>query len=263
MKEIPMKKMFAYGTAVLLLSSAPLFAQVGSGTSGQGGITPSQGGATQPPSNGGATDQGGSRQGPAGRDGATPDPSPAGSATESRPDDSSPKSGDTRSGAKRDEKAGAAASDDRGFVIEAAQGGVAEVELGKLAGEKASNARVKQFAARMVTDHGKANDELKALAERRNITVPSGLGVEQKATRDRLAKLSGEAFDRAYVQAMVDDHEKDVAAFRNEAGNGKDPEVKTWASKTLFTLEEHLKLVQDLFQSLGRGAVGTSGASPR
>lgn len=149
----------------------------------------------------------------------------------------------------------AKASPDRHFVTEAAVGGMAEVELGKLAAEKASKDEVKKFGQRMADDHGKANDELKSLAQSRQITLPAAIDAKHKATIDRLSKLSGEAFDRAYVQETLKDHQKDVAAFRTESKSGKDPEVKAWAGKTLPTLEEHLKLVQDL----NRGAVGTSG----
>jgi putative membrane protein len=144
---------------------------------------------------------------------------------------------------------------DHHFVTDAAVGGMAEVELGKVAAEKAANADVKQFGQRMADDHGKANDELKSLAQSKQITLPSAIDAKHKATIDQLSKLSGEAFDRAYVQEMLKDHQKDVAAFRAESKSGKDPEVKAWADKTLPILEDHLKMVQDL----NRTAVGTSG----
>jgi putative membrane protein len=146
-------------------------------------------------------------------------------------------------------------SADHHFVMDAATGGMAEVELGKLAADKATNADVKKFGQRMADDHGKANDELKSLAQSKQITLPNAVDAKHQATIDRLSKLSGEAFDRAYVQEMLKDHQKDVAAFRTESKSGKDPEVKAWAGKTLPTLEEHLKLIQDL----NRTAVGTSG----
>lgn len=146
-------------------------------------------------------------------------------------------------------------SPDQHFVTDAAVGGMAEVELGKLAADKAANADVKKFGQRMADDHGKANDELKVLAQSEKITLPGAIDAKHKATIDRLSKLSGEAFDRAYVEEMLKDHQKDVAAFRTESKSGKDPEVKAWAGKTLPTLEEHLKMVQDL----NRTAVGTSG----
>jgi putative membrane protein len=143
---------------------------------------------------------------------------------------------------------------DDAWVMKVAKGGMAEVELGKLAAEKGSSDAVKKFGQRMVDDHSKANDELKALAESKKITLPTEIGAEEKALRDRLTKLSGSAFDQAYMKAMVDDHVKDVGEFRTESRSGKDPEVKAWAAKTLPTLEEHLKMARDT-----NGTVGTSG----
>jgi putative membrane protein len=143
---------------------------------------------------------------------------------------------------------------DEAFVMKVAKGGMAEVELGKLAAEKGSNDAVKKFGQRMVDDHGKANDELATLAKSKNITLPTEIGAEEKALRDRLTKLSGPAFDQAYMKAMVSDHVKDIAEFRTESRSGKDPDVKAWAAKTLPTLEDHLKQARD-----ASGAVGTSG----
>jgi len=154
-------------------------------------------------------------------------------------------------------------SPDHAFVMEAAQGGMAEVALGRLAGEKASNDRVKQFGQRMVDDHSKANDELKALAQTKNISLPTALDAKHKATEDRLSKLSGAAFDRAYIQEMVADHKKDVADFQKESKSGGDSEVKAWAAKTLPTLEEHNKMVQEISASLRSGSVGTSGTQSK
>src|SRR5882757_10113171 len=95
---------------------------------------------------------------------------------------------------------------DEAFVMKVAKGGMAEVELGKLAADKATSADVKKFGQRMADDHSKANDELKTLAQSKNITLPSEIGPEEKALRDRLMKLSGPAFDHAYMRAMVSDH---------------------------------------------------------
>ena len=130
---------------------------------------------------------------------------------------------------------------DEAFVMKVAKGGMAEVELGKLAAEKASAEEVKKFGQRMVDDHSKANDELKALATSKSVTLPSEIGPEEKALRDRLMKLSGPAFDQAYMKAMVSDHVKDVNEFKKEANSGRDPQVKSFASNTLPTLEEHLQ----------------------
>jgi len=149
-------------------------------------------------------------------------------------------------------------STDQTFVKKAAEGGMAEVELGKLAADKGASSEVKQFGQKMVDDHGKANDQLKSLARTKNITLPSDLSPKDKALHDRLSKLSGAAFDRAYMKAMVSDHTKDVNEFRAQSKSGVDPDIKSWASSTLPTLESHLKMAQD-----ANRAVGTSGTLPK
>ena len=137
-------------------------------------------------------------------------------------------------------------------------GGMAEVDLGQLASSKASDDKVKSFAQRMVTDHGKANDELKMLAASKQIEVPSALDSKHEATHARLDKLSGTAFDRAYVSDMLDDHKKDVAEFKHQSKSANDPDVRAWVTKTLPTLEEHLKMIEELSKDLH---VSTSGSS--
>jgi putative membrane protein len=143
---------------------------------------------------------------------------------------------------------------DKTFVTKAAQGGMAEVQLGKLAADKASSSEGKQFGQKMVDDHGKANDQLKSLAANKNITLPTSLTAKDKALETRLSKLSGPAFDRAYMRAMVTDHRQDVNEFKMESKSGADADIKSWASNTLPTLETHLKMAQD-----ANRAVGTSG----
>jgi putative membrane protein len=145
-------------------------------------------------------------------------------------------------------------STDHTFIMKAAEGGLAEVQLGKLASDKGSSEQVKQFGQKMVDDHGKANDELKAIAQSKNISLPTDLEPKDKALMNRLQKLSGAQFDRAYMQAMLKDHKTDVAEFKKEASSGRDSEVKAFAAKTLPTLESHLQLAQD-----DSKAVGTSG----
>jgi putative membrane protein len=151
-------------------------------------------------------------------------------------------------------QAAAKANPDQKFLMEAAKGGTAEVELGKIATEKGSSPEVKSFGQRMVDDHSRAGEELKTLAKNKDITLPADIDAKDKALRDRLLKLSGDAFDRAYMAAMLDDHRKDVTAFRIEARSGKDPDVKAWAAKTLPALTEHLRLAQSANKT-----VGTSG----
>jgi len=127
------------------------------------------------------------------------------------------------------------------FILSAAQGGMGEVELGMVAAQQGHSEEVKKFGERMVTDHTKGNDELKAIAQQRGITLPSDLDAKDKAMKTRLSKMQGTSFDRAYMRDMVSDHKQDVAEFRRESMSGKDPEVKAWATKMLPTLEDHLK----------------------
>ncbi len=133
---------------------------------------------------------------------------------------------------------------DNNFVTKAAQGGMAEVQLGNLAKERGSSQQVKDFGQQMVTDHTKANDELKSIAARKNITLPTGLDAKDQATYDRLSKLNGVEFDKAYMRDMVMDHRKDVSEFRQEADRGTDADLKAFASKTLPTLEHHLQMAE-------------------
>lgn len=138
------------------------------------------------------------------------------------------------------------AASDQAFVKEAAMGGMAEVDLGQLAASKASDADVKQFGQRMVDDHGKANDELKSWASSKNVMLPTELDAKHKAEHARLEKLSGAAFDKAYMTSMVTDHNKDVAEFQRESKSAKDPELKAWITKTLPTLQDHQKSAKEI-----------------
>jgi len=141
-------------------------------------------------------------------------------------------------------------SGDREFLKEAAAGGIAEVEMGRLASQKAQNADVKRFGERMVTDHSKENAELKQVAASKDVTVPAEPNAEQKEEMDKLSKLSGAAFDREYMRMMVEDHDKDVKAFQDQANGTGDADVKSFASKTLPTLQEHQKMAHDIAAKL-------------
>ena len=145
--------------------------------------------------------------------------------------------------------AGPAKVDDKKFVKDAAQGGMVEVELGKLATQKASSDSVKQFGQKMVDDHTKANEELKQVASKENIAIPDSIDSKHQSRIDKLSKLSGESFDKAYVKDQVKDHQSDVKDFQAEAQGGTDPNVKAFAAKTLPTLQEHLSMVKDLNKS--------------
>jgi putative membrane protein len=148
-------------------------------------------------------------------------------------------------------------SPDLDFILEAAQGGMGEVELGKVAAQQGTNAEVKQFGQRMVDDHSKGDDELKAIAQQRGIALPSSLDPKDQALVNRLSKLHGASFDHSYMRNMVSDHKQDVAAFRHESTSGKDPEVKAWAAKMLPMLEEHLKMAE----AANKTGAGKTGAA--
>jgi putative membrane protein len=132
------------------------------------------------------------------------------------------------------------------FMKKAAQGGMAEVELGKMVAGKAQSPEVKAFAQRMVTDHSKANDELKALAAKMNVMLPTTVNNEQKEMMDKLSKLSGAELDKEYVKGMVEDHEKDVAEFQKESESSANADVKAFAAKTLPTLKSHLDQIKTI-----------------
>jgi putative membrane protein len=153
-------------------------------------------------------------------------------------------------------KAGAASglsNADRKFAMEAAMGGMTEVELGRLATERGASAAVKQFGQRMVDDHSKANDELKQWATTAGVTLPTALDAKHQAMVTKMSGLSGAAFDKAYSQAMLKDHVKDVALFQRESERGMDAGLKGFASSTLPTLREHLQMARALNTGGGGG----------
>ena len=183
---------------------------------------------------------------------------------------STPGGGQTTSGASTSGKpsstdtatASSLSGRDKAFVKEAAVGGLAEVQLGRLAAERASNPDVKQFGQRMVDDHGKANDKLMAIAKQKNIDVPTELTGKPASEYQKLSKLSGSDFDREYVKLMLDDHKKDVSEFRKQSSSAQDPDLKAFATEALPTLESHLSMVQKLASSRASETRGTSGTNP-
>jgi putative membrane protein len=134
---------------------------------------------------------------------------------------------------------------DKSFAEKAAIGGQYEVQAGKLALQKSSDEKVKAFAQRMVDDHSKAGDDLKAAAGQEGITLPTELDGKHKSSLDKLSGLSGAQFDAAYKAQMLKDHKEDVAMFEKEAASGQTA-VDKFASSTLPTLKEHLKMAEDL-----------------
>jgi putative membrane protein len=146
--------------------------------------------------------------------------------------------------ANRTSPSGTLSSDDADFVQKAAKGGLAEVELGRLAQQKGASDVVKQFGQRMEQDHSKANQELQQLAFSKGVTLPQSLDEKDAAERDRLSKLSGREFDAAYMLDMVKDHMEDVSEFQREANKGQDLDVKAFASKMLPILQDHLRMAE-------------------
>ena len=166
-------------------------------------------------------------------------------------------SAETRSSSKS-ANSGQVAAKDKTFMKNAAQGGMEEVELGQMVAEKAKSDDVKQFAQRMVQDHSKANDELKALAQQKGVTLPTELSAEGKSMKARLEKLSGEQLDKAYMRSMVMDHNKDVHEFQTASKMVKDSDLKSWAEKTLPTLQDHLKQAKEVASKTGASTAKSS-----
>ncbi|EHQ26938.1 DUF4142 domain-containing protein [Mucilaginibacter paludis] len=144
----------------------------------------------------------------------------------------------------------AVTNDDAKFATAAANGGMAEVALGKLALTKTSNAQIKDFATMMVADHGKANDELMAIAKEKNITLPAAVDADHQKKMDDLTKLTGKDFDKAYVDAMVDGHKKTLDLMKDEAKDGKDAELKGFAAKTAPVVQTHLEAINKIHDSM-------------
>jgi putative membrane protein len=135
--------------------------------------------------------------------------------------------------------------EDQRFVQEAGAGGLAEVELSKIA-QKSENPEVKNFADRMVQDHSKANQELVTVASSLGVDVPKALDAEHQRLSQKLAGLHGKAFDEEYMRAMLDDHNKTVMLFQAEERSGQNPELKQFAQKALPILQTHQKMAQEL-----------------
>jgi putative membrane protein len=132
------------------------------------------------------------------------------------------------------------------FSSAAARGGLAEVELGRLAVQRGSNPAVKSFGQQMIEDHSRANNELKSIATRKSITLPLDMNSDQKAMIDKLSKFSGADFDKEYMAEMVKDHEADAKEFENQANKGADAEIKAFAAKTLPMIQRHLQMARDV-----------------
>ena len=132
------------------------------------------------------------------------------------------------------------------FIEKAAKGNMGEVALGEVAREKGSSDAVRQFGARMAEEHGKANDELKAIAQAKGVQWPEQLKEQHQELADELSQLSGQEFDQKYMKEMVKAHEKDVEKYEKMAQEIEDPEVKQYIEGTLPVLREHLELAKQI-----------------
>lgn len=140
--------------------------------------------------------------------------------------------------------------DEQDFMTKAAQGGLAEVSLGQSAAQKATNPDVKSFAQKMVADHGKANDQLKQLATTKGVTLPTDTDAEHKTIAEKVNAQSGAKFDKAYMDAMVKDHDKTVKLFEETAKKVKDPDLKSWIDQTLPVIKQHQSMAHELDKKL-------------
>lgn len=141
-------------------------------------------------------------------------------------------------------------SADDGFALKAADTGMAEVLLGELAASQGSSSSIKEFARMMIKDHTNANNELKELADQKNVRLPSRICAACQETYDSLSSLQGSAFDRAYAELMVSDHTEAVNTFKHESDAGGDAELKVWAGEKLPTLEHHLKMSEEMVKKI-------------
>lgn len=143
---------------------------------------------------------------------------------------------------------------DQKFIKDAATGGKEEVALGNFAAQRASNPQVKQFAQRMVNDHSKANDQLMQLVNNKGVDLSMNKDKTDKKIQDiknKLSKYQGADFDKHYMDMMVKDHQKDVHEFEQASKDAQDPQVKSFATQTLPTLQEHLQLAEQIKAKLG------------
>ena len=140
---------------------------------------------------------------------------------------------------------------DAAFFKHAAEAGIAEVDAGQIAQDKANSQALKDFGARMVQDHGSVNDKLNALAVSKNVTLPTSESVGEMATEAKLKVLSGDTFDKSYIKDQIKAHQQAVGLFKKEAASGRDPDVKAFAASTLPELQMHLKAIKAIAADAG------------
>jgi putative membrane protein len=153
--------------------------------------------------------------------------------------------GNTNAGGGMSHGSGRMTTDSK-FVMFAAMGGMAEVEMGRLAAQKGASEDVRQFGQRMVDEHTKANEELMRVASSKGMTPPATLDAKHQMAMQKMSALSGEKFDREYAKMMVSDHKKTVSEFQKESERGADPDIRAFAAGKLPALREHLSMAQRL-----------------
>jgi putative membrane protein len=144
------------------------------------------------------------------------------------------------------QQSGQSSQMDKAFVQKAMQGGLAEVQLGQIALQKSNNEQVKQFAQRMVDDHGKLNEQMKPIAQQLGVSVPQQPSKKDSKNIAKMQALSGTDFDQAYIKDMVKDHKQDLSEFQTEASNAQDPNVKSAATEGSKVIAQHLQMIQQL-----------------
>ena len=149
-----------------------------------------------------------------------------------------------------DKTTGNLSDQDREFIEKAAMGGLMEVQLGNVVAQRATNNDVKQFGQKMVSEHSKANSQLKQIAAQKGIQLPQQLDDKHKEKINELNKNTGPEFDREYMSHMVDDHEEDIDTFKEQAEDGQDPALKQFASQTVPKLEQHLAMAKQIEEKL-------------
>ena len=136
---------------------------------------------------------------------------------------------------------------ERAFVSKAMEGGMAEVQLGQLAQQKSESNDVKQFAAKMVNDHGQMGEKwFKPVAQQMGLSEPKGPSKKDKKEIEKLQSLSGQEFDREYITMMVKDHQKDLKEFQTEAQSAQDPTLKQIAEKGTQVIQQHLQIIEQI-----------------
>ncbi|HET7101799.1 MAG TPA: DUF4142 domain-containing protein [Terriglobia bacterium] len=141
------------------------------------------------------------------------------------------------------------AMQDKAFLRKAAEGGMAEVQLGQLAQQKASSQDVRQFGEKMVQDHSQLDQQLKPIAEQQGVRPPKALSKKDEATLRKLEGLSGQQFDHAYIEAMLKDHKKDLKEFKETANRTQNPQLKDAAQRGAQVIESHLQDIQQIAKS--------------